>query len=86
MYEHCNGAFANGPKKWKITTMRHYNVGALFEEFAIDVNGPFPSTEYGNKYKLVTMDYSIKWVKAYIHTNQEDGRALLATLADVLVK
>ncbi|POS82770.1 hypothetical protein EPUL_005785, partial [Erysiphe pulchra] len=75
----CAGA--NGPIRKKRAPMRQYNVGAPFERIAIDVAGPFPVTENGNKFILVVMDYFSKWVEAYALPNQE-----AVTIADVIVK
>ena len=47
---------------------------------AIDVLGPLPETEQGNKYILIAMDYFSKWPEAYALPNQE---AIAVT--DVLV-
>jgi len=51
------------------------------ERVGIDIAGPFPESDCGNKYILVAMDYFTKWVEAYAIPNQE-----AATIADVLVK
>ena len=61
--------------------MQQYNVGAPFERIAIDVAGPFPASDRGNKYLLVVMDYFTKWPEVYAVPNQESR-----TIADCLVE
>lgn len=74
-------AASNGPQKRGKAPMKQYNVGSPFERIALDIAGPFPTTENKNKYMLVVMDYFTKWVEVYAIPNQE-----AATVADVLVK
>ncbi|UYV69434.1 K02A2.6-like, partial [Cordylochernes scorpioides] len=73
-------AASKGPKTRFRGVMREYNMGAPFERIAIDVAGPFPVTEGGNKYILVAMDYFTKWPEAYAIPNQE-----ATTVAKVLM-
>jgi len=61
--------------------MKQYNVGLPFERLAIDVAGPFPETNRGNKYILVAIDYFSKWPEMFAISNQE-----ASTVADILVK
>jgi hypothetical protein len=60
--------------------MHQYNVGAPFERIAIDVLGPVPLSNQGNKYFLIAMDYCTKWPEAYALPNQE-----ASTVAEALV-
>lgn len=71
---------SKGPTTRSRGHMKQYNVGAPFERIAIDVAGPFPQTEDGNKYVLVAMDYFSKWPEVYAIPNQE-----ATTVARVLV-
>ena len=50
------------------------------ERVAVDVIGPFPETENGNKYILIAIDYFSKWPEAYALPNQE-----AVTLAKIIV-
>ena len=61
--------------------MGKYIVGCPMERIAIDVLGPLPLTELGNKYVVVIADYFTKWVEALPIPDQE-----ARTIADVLVK
>jgi hypothetical protein len=51
--------------------MQQYSVGAQFERIAIDVAGPFPLREHGNRYRLIAMDYFTKWPEVYAISKQE---------------
>ena len=51
------------------------------ERVALDVIGPLPETEKGNKYILVVGDYLSKWVEAYPIPNQT-----VETVADKFVQ
>ncbi|UYV84370.1 K02A2.6-like [Cordylochernes scorpioides] len=73
-------AASKGPKTRSRGEMREYNMSAPFERIAIDVAGPFPVTEGGNRYILVVMDYFTKWPEAYAIPNQE-----ATTVAKVLM-
>ena len=51
------------------------------ERIAVDVLGPLPITEAGNKYLLVIMDYFSKWPEVHPMPNHE-----ASTVAEILVK
>jgi hypothetical protein len=51
--------------------MHEYIFGAPFERIAIDVAGPFPLTDQGNRYLLIAIDYFTKLPEAYALPNQE---------------
>jgi hypothetical protein len=58
----------------------HQYVGAPFERIAIDITGPFPESDRGNRYLLIAMDYFTKWPEVYAIPNQE-----ASTVANALV-
>ena len=66
-------------KKWK-ASMQKYNVGAPFERVALDMLGPFPKSDKGNKYLLVVGDYFSKWLEAVPVPDQE-----AATVANAFI-
>jgi len=60
--------------------IHQYNVGAPFERIAVDIAGPFPKSDRGNRNLLVDMDYFTKWPEVNAIPNQETS-----TVAVVLV-
>ena len=61
--------------------MAQYNVGAPMERIAVDVLGPLPESESGNKYLLIVADYFSKWTEAFPVKDQE-----ATTVAEILVR
>ena len=53
-------ASRKGPRVKTRSPLQLYNVGEPMERVAIDVLGPLPETESGNKYILIAMDYFSK--------------------------
>lgn len=73
-------AAVKGPHTRSRGKLRLYNVGVPWERIAVDVAGPFPVTEDGNKYFMVVMDYFTKWPEVFAIPNQE-----ATTVAEKLV-
>ena len=68
------------PSKKNKAPLQRYRVGAPLERVAMDILGPLPETERGNKYVLVIGDYFTKWIESYPIPDQE-----AETVARVLV-
>jgi hypothetical protein len=63
---------------------RKYLSSEAFERLGIDICGPFPITERGNKYLLVVSDYFTKWLEAIPIENQEAKTIVDALIRDVI--
>jgi Integrase zinc binding domain/Integrase core domain len=73
-------ARAKGPYAKTRGPLQTYNVGAPFERCAMDVIGPLPESQRGNRCALIVSDYFTKWVEVFPIPNQE-----AVTVADCLV-
>ena len=70
-----------GPADQSRAQLQQLAVGAPMERVAVDIMGPFPCTEKGNRYVLAAMDYFTKWPEAYAIPDQE-----AVTITDALVE
>ncbi|MCQ7131118.1 DDE-type integrase/transposase/recombinase [Salmonella enterica] len=78
----CDSCTARkGPRVKGRGPLQKYNVGAPFERMAVDILGPLPTTERGNRYLLVAQDYFTKWPEVIPVPNQE-----AVTVAGALVE
>lgn len=72
LYVHCCDLCTakKGPTQRSHAPLQQYLVGAPMERVAVDILGPFPATDSGNRYVLVAMDYFTKWPEAYAVPDQ----------------
>ena len=62
----CNTcASKKSPRRTRRAPLQQRSVGMPMERVALDIVGPLPETDRGNKYLLVVGDYFSKWVEAY---------------------
>ena len=66
--------------------LRTYNVGAPLERVALDILGPLPDSDRGNKYALIIGDYFSKWTEAYMIPNQEAMNVARALVEEFVVR
>ncbi|KAG1946509.1 thy-1 membrane glycoprotein [Pimephales promelas] len=59
-----------GPSQRSHAPLQQYLVGAPMERIGVDILGPFPITDAGNRFVLVAMDYFTKWPEAYAVPDQ----------------
>jgi len=77
----CDSCTAKkGPADRSHAQLQQFPAGCPMERVGIDVLGPFPHSERGNRYILTAMDYFTKWPEAYCMPNQE-----AETIVDALV-
>uniref|UniRef100_A0A8C9VS90 Gypsy retrotransposon integrase-like protein 1 n=1 Tax=Scleropages formosus TaxID=113540 RepID=A0A8C9VS90_SCLFO len=83
LFVHCCDACTarKGPSDRSHAPLQRLQSGAPMERVGVDVLGPFPRTDRGNRYVLVAMDYFTKWPEAYAVPDQS-----AATTAERLVE
>ncbi|KAK2898063.1 hypothetical protein Q8A73_014443 [Channa argus] len=72
-----------GPTQRSRGPVQQYLVGAPMERVGVDILGPFPTTEDGNRYILVAMDYFTKWPAAYAVPDQTATTAAQRLVEDM---
>jgi hypothetical protein len=75
---HCNQR--KGPHTRAALPLKRYQASEPMQRIAIDMLGPLPLTESGNKYMIVVTDYFTKWIEAIPVPNQE-----AATVCEALI-
>jgi hypothetical protein len=82
----CN--MRKGPHERVRLPERKFLTSEVSERIAVDICGPFPETQRGNKYMLVITDFFSKWVEPLaikISQLQQSHRRLLMSTFVVLV-
>ena len=74
-------AAVKGPQTRSRGRMRKYNVGYPFERIAVDIAGPFPVSDDGNRYVLCIGDYFSKWPEA-IPIPSQDAEVVARALVE----
>ena len=60
-----------GPQKLQRASLSSIPIGRLFEMIAMDICGPFPTSDRGKRYILVAADYFTKWPECWTIADQE---------------
>lgn len=77
----CHTCFAKqGPHRRTRDQLQVYNVGSPFERIAVDILGPLPKSEDGNRFILALTDYFTRWPEAVPLPNHQTR-----TIVDALV-
>jgi len=77
----CDPCMARkGPPVRSHAPLQQFPVGVPMERVAVDVVGPLPLSNRGNRYVLTAIDYFTKWTEAYALPDQE-----AVTVTDALV-
>ncbi len=81
----CQGCVQKDkPKAANRAPMKIYNMGAPMERIALDILGPLPTSDQGNKYILCIGDYFTKWVSAVALPDQEAKTVARALIDNVI--
>ncbi|KAK2889745.1 hypothetical protein Q8A73_018045 [Channa argus] len=85
LHVHCcdDCTAQKGPTQRSRGPLQQYLVGAPMERVGVDILGPFPTTEAGNRYILVAMDYFTKWPEAYAVPDQTATTAAQRLVEDM---
>ncbi|KAJ7989377.1 hypothetical protein DPEC_G00303900 [Dallia pectoralis] len=73
-------AAKKGPSGRSHALLQQFPVGEPMERLGVDIVGPFPISEKGNRFILTAMDYFTKWPEAYAIPDQE-----AETVAEALI-
>ena len=64
-------AAKKGPTRKARAPLQLYQASAPMQRMAVDIAGPFPHTQRGNRFTCVAMDYFTKWPEACALPNHE---------------
>ena len=74
------------PNPTKVAPMQIVRSGFPMERIALDILGPLPVTEHGNKYILVISDYFTKWTESFAMPNMEAKTCAKILVEEVIVR
>ena len=64
-------AARNSPQKKRRGPLQKYQVRVPMERVSLDISGPWPVSQKGNRYIMVAMDHLSKWAEAWPIPDQE---------------
>ena len=67
-------------------TLKQHQAGEPLERVAIDILGPLPTSNDGNKYIMIVVDYFTKWAEAYAIPNQEASTVAAKLVYEFIAK
>ncbi len=59
------------PPKKRVAPLQQYHVGGTMERVAMDLMGPLPVTDDGNRWILVVADYNTRWINHHRHNRNK---------------
>ena len=74
------------PRTTRKSPLLPLSVEGAFDRLAVDVMGPFPPSNAGNRYIVVFSDYLTKWVEAFAIKSQDAATIARLLLDEVIAR